>query len=57
MKPEIKYELWKNDVVQAARDLFNSAKQVGTTGIAALDAYTVLHHKLWEVMEREPNRK
>lgn len=54
MKQEIKYELWKISVIEVARKLHQAATKVGTTGIAALDAYNAAHHELWEVMDREP---
>lgn len=54
MTPEIKYELWKNAVITAARELHKAATAVGTTGIQALDTYNEAHHKLWAVMDREP---
>jgi hypothetical protein len=54
MKSEIKYELWKNSVIEAARALHKAAHGVGVTGIRALDTYNEAHHKLWEVMAREP---
>lgn len=54
MKPEIMYELWKNSVIEKARALHQAAKQVGTTGIQAIDAYNAAHHDLWAVFDREP---
>lgn len=54
MTPEIKYELWKNDVIQAARELVKSAKGVGRTGLIALADYHDAQRRIWDVMEREP---
>jgi hypothetical protein len=56
MKPEIEYELWKNSVISAARELYRTANQVASGGLDALAAYNDAHHKLWDVMEREPQR-
>jgi hypothetical protein len=54
LTPEIRYELWKNDVIQRARELYQTAQGVGHTGILAIDLYNAAHHRLWEVFEREP---
>jgi hypothetical protein len=54
MTPEIKYELWKNDVVQRARELYAAANAVGKKGIAGMDDYHQAHKMLWNVLEREP---
>ena len=54
MKPEIKYELWKNDVVQRARELHKAALGVGRNGIQALEDLHAAQKLLWNVLEREP---
>ena len=56
MTPEIKYELWKNDVIQAARELVKAGKGVGSgsTGLMALANYHDAQRRIWDVMEREP---
>lgn len=54
MTPEIKYELWKNAVIQAARELVKAGKGVGETGLMAIAAYHDAQRRLWEAVEREP---
>ncbi len=54
MTPEIKYELWKNSVVQAARELVAAGKGFGKTGLMAVASYHDAQRLLWEVVEREP---
>jgi hypothetical protein len=54
MKQEIRYELWKNEVITRARELHAAAKGVGVSGIAAIDVYHDAHKRLWHVLEREP---
>lgn len=52
--PELRYELWKNQVLQRARELHKAALGVGKNGIQALDDYHAAHKLLWNVLEREP---
>ena len=54
MTPEIKYDLWKNAVIQAAREVVMTGKGVGKTGLLALAQYHDAQRHLWETVEREP---